>query len=61
MNCNLSESEIDKEYYEKALNRIEQYCRSGTLFKVADNGRAYEWWRINAPTFHKATKIEKKI
>lgn len=23
--------EIDKEYFEKALNRIEQYCRQGTL------------------------------
>ena len=34
--------EIDKEYFEKALNRIEQYTRQGTLsFKVADNGWVY--------------------
>ena len=31
MNLHLTACEIDKEYYEKALNRIEQYCRQGTL------------------------------
>jgi site-specific DNA-methyltransferase (adenine-specific) len=32
MNLQFVGIEIDKEYYEKALNRIEQYCRQGTLF-----------------------------
>ena len=31
MNLQFVGIEIDKEYYEKALNRIEQYCRQGTL------------------------------
>ena len=31
MNLEFVGIEIDKEYYEKALNRIEQYCRQGTL------------------------------
>ena len=32
MNLKFVGIEIDKEYFEKALNRIEQYCRQGTLF-----------------------------
>ena len=31
MNLQFVGIEIDKEYYENALNRIEQYCRQGTL------------------------------
>ena len=31
MNLQFVGIEIDKEYFEKALNRIEQYCRQGTL------------------------------
>ena len=31
MNLQFVGIEIDKEYYEAALNRIEQYCRQGTL------------------------------
>jgi len=31
MNLQFVGIEIDKEYYEKALKRIEQYCRQGTL------------------------------
>ena len=31
MNLQFVGIEIDKEYYEKALNRIERYCRQGTL------------------------------
>ena len=31
MNLHFVGIEIDKEYYGKALNRIEQYCRQGTL------------------------------
>ena len=31
MNLQFVGIEIDKEYYEKALNQIEQYCRQGTL------------------------------
>jgi len=31
MNIQFVGIEIDKEYYEAALNRIEQYCRQGTL------------------------------
>jgi len=31
MNLQFVGIEMDKEYYEKALNRIEQYCRQGTL------------------------------
>lgn len=31
MNLQFVGIEIEKEYYEKALNRIEQYCRQGTL------------------------------
>ena len=42
MNLQFVGIEIDKEYYEKALNRIEQYCRQGTLsFQVANNGCGY--------------------
>ena len=31
MNLQFVGIEIDKEYFEKAINRIEQYCRQGTL------------------------------
>ena len=31
MNLQFVGIEIDKEFFEKALNRIEQYCRQGTL------------------------------